>query len=166
MTTESDHAGYLTRVSGDVGISGSVAIAPTLPLITALAQSETRSDTGTSGPVDFTTWDVLTVEVNVTAVAGTPSMLVYIQTTYDGTNWTDVAVSTAITLVGRYVISTQPPGSDVYARQCFIAGDGTMPTSTLARAVALGVSVRVKWVITGSTPSLTFSVAGVLRRAS
>jgi hypothetical protein len=71
-------------------------------------------------------------QIDVTAASGTtPNLAAFVETTVDGTNWDVVGTFAAKTAVAREVITINN---------------------------FVGNSVRVRWVITGTTPSFTFSV--------
>lgn len=71
-------------------------------------------------------------QLEVTAASGTtPNLTAFVETTVDGTNWDVVGTFAAKTAAGREVI-------------------------TITNLV--GNNLRVRWVITGTTPSFTFSV--------
>lgn len=75
---------------------------------------------------------VLRVQLNVTAASGTtPSMVVVIEDTLDGTNFNIVGTFAAKTVAAIEVINITVPFAD---------------------------RLRVRWTITGTTPSLTFDV--------
>lgn len=124
--------------------------------------------TGDSGAIDLADWDILTAQVAVTAVSGTnPSMNVYIQTTYDfAVTWVDIAVcAAAITATGVHIVSVNPSGTGATAAlYSFAATTDTMAPGSIPKACALGSSVRVRWVLTGTNPSFTMSIIGVKRR--
>jgi hypothetical protein len=86
---------------------------------------------------------LLVVQCEVTAVAGTtPSVTVTIEDSVDGgVNWNAVIALPAQTAAGRQV-----------ARLGLAAANWPFNPRR----------VRVRWTITGTTPSLTFSVKGVL----
>jgi hypothetical protein len=74
----------------------------------------------------------LRAQLDVTAASGTtPNLTVFVETTLDGTNWDAVGTFAAKTAAGREVITINP---------------------------LIGTRVRVRWAITGTTPSFTFSV--------
>lgn len=76
--------------------------------------------------------DRLRAQLNVTAASGTtPNLAVFVETTVDGTNWDAVGTFAAKTAAGREVITVNP---------------------------LIGSRVRVRWAITGTTPSFTFEV--------
>jgi hypothetical protein len=76
--------------------------------------------------------DRLRAQLDVTAASGTtPNLTCFVETTVDGTNWDAVGTFAAKTAAGREVITVNP---------------------------LIGARLRVRWVITGTTPSFTFSV--------
>ncbi len=82
----------------------------------------------------------LRCQLDVTAVSGTtPSLTVFIEDTLDGVNWNQVGAFAAKTAVGREVINVTTP----FAKR-----------------------LRVRWAITGTTPSFTFSVRAVSQSAA
>ena len=99
-----------------------------------VAPSAARTTSGDSGYFQTPQGSGLSVMVNVSAVSGTtPSMLLTVEWTNDGVNFAkgDPADTfTAITTVGNRV----------------------------ARFIQKGIGFRVVWTLTGTTPSLTFSV--------
>jgi hypothetical protein len=92
---------------------------------------------------------VLRFQVNVTAVSGTsPSLTVFLEDCVDGANNANsVAASAAISTVSRVILTSGPRG-DAY------------PTNF---AWPFNASrARIRWAISGTTPSFTFDVKGVL----
>ncbi len=77
--------------------------------------------------------DRVKAQLDVTAASGTtPNLTAFIETTMDdGGNWDVVGTFAAKTAAGREVITINP---------------------------WIGRRLRVRWVITGTTPSFTFSV--------
>lgn len=98
-----------------------------------LLASAARTAGGTA--VSGEAWDEVEdvrAQLDVTAASGTtPNLTAFIETTVDGTNWDVVGTFAAKTAAGREVI-------------------------TISNFV--GRNLRVRWVITGTTPSFTFSV--------
>lgn len=99
-----------------------------------LAASAARTATGNGDAVELGDRGTAALTLDVTAVGGTtPSATVTIETSKDGsTGWTAVAAFSAATAVS--------------AQRKVFAG--------------LDRYVRASWAISGTTPSLTFSVAG------
>jgi hypothetical protein len=90
----------------------------------------------TSGNVEsgenYAAIDRLRAQLNVTAASGTtPNLTAFVESTLDGVNWDAVGTFAAKTAAGREVITINP---------------------------LIGSRVRVRWVITGTTPSFTFEV--------
>lgn len=98
-----------------------------------MVPSLARTVTGTSAALTgYGALQDLVVQVDVTAASGTsPSLTVTVEDTVDGTNYNAVQAFAAITAVGRAVQRITVPFTD---------------------------TLRVSWVISGTTPSLTFSV--------
>jgi hypothetical protein len=94
--------------------------------------STTVTATGTGTPFAVEDAVQIDAQVNVTAETGTtPSFTLTLQTSLDGTNYYNVGSFTAITAAGS-------------AQQSF-GGN-------------LGVLARWSWVVSGTTPSITFNV--------
>lgn len=95
--------------------------------------SAARTASGNSGALThYGAATTLRCQLDVTAVSGTsPSLTVLVEDTLDGTNYNTIGTFAAKTAVGREVINITTPFSD---------------------------TLRVSWTITGTTPSLTFSV--------
>lgn len=98
-----------------------------------LVPSAARTANGDSGPqAGYGASSMLRAQLDVTAASGTtPNLTAFIEDTLDGANWNVVGTFTAKTAAGREVIN--------------VAGGFTD-------------TLRVRWVITGTTPSFTFSV--------
>jgi len=98
--------------------------------------SAARTTNG-NGP-NFSTYSPLAgivLYINVTALSGTPNLVVTLQDSPDGgTTWYDVASATAMTTV---------------TTQAFRVNLAATPASDL---------LRIAWVITGGTPNITFKV--------
>lgn len=102
--------------------------------IATLVPSGARTSSADSGPLlGFgTEVGALRLELAVTAVSGTtPSMTVVVEDTLDGVNWNTLGTFTAVTAAGEQVLNVAQPFAD---------------------------QLRVRWTITGTTPSFTFSV--------
>lgn len=99
----------------------------------ALAPSGVRTVSGDGGSIPMVGESTLRLTLAVTTATGTaPSLTVTVQTSHDGTTWTNVAAFTAATAAGSQ-------------RKVFAGLD------RLARA---------SWAISGTTPSFTFAVTG------
>jgi len=128
-----------------------------LPILT-LAPSVARTTSGNGDWLDLLALAAavngsraLRVQIEVTAVSGTtPTLNVFLEDCLDGNpaNANSFGATSAnITAAGRTIITCGPRG-DAY------------PTNF---AWPFNPSrVRARWVITGTTPSFTFSVKGVL----
>lgn len=105
-----------------------------------LVPSAARTASGNSGTIDVSGVDQLRVQLNVTAASGTtPNLTVFVQDSLDGTNWNDLTPAFAAkTAAGLEVINITTPFSNL---------------------------VRVRWAITGTTPSFTFSVVASSKAA-
>ena len=92
-----------------------------------------RTTSGDSGMwTGFGRASTLRVQLNVTAASGTsPSLAVFVEDSFDGTTWNQIAAFAAKTAAGVEVVNISTPFTD---------------------------RVRVRWAITGTTPSFTFSV--------
>ena len=90
------------------------------------------------GTFDMGSDTVVAVHINVSAVSGTtPSATFVLEDSADGTNWANVATSSAVTATGVTVLRS---------------GAGTTP---------LGQFVRVRLsAISGTTPSFTMTTKG------
>lgn len=74
----------------------------------------------------------LRAQLDVTAASGTsPNLTAFIEDSVDGVNWNVIGTFAAKTGAGREVLSVTTPYTDM---------------------------LRIRWVITGTTPSFTFSV--------
>ena len=94
---------------------------------------------GVSAPIAINSVEYLAVDVSVTAVSGTtPSMLLYIERQGADGNWYPIWTSSAITAVG---LTSTSIGSGM-----------TIPA-------ALGSTIRLRWAITGTTPSFTLTAS-------
>ncbi len=101
-----------------------------------LVPSAARTASGDSGVWDgFSDSSTLRVQLDVTAVAGTsPSLSAFVEDTLDGTNWNAIGTFAAKTTVGHEVLNVTTPFAN---------------------------RIRVRWAMTGTTPSFTFSVVAV-----
>lgn len=98
-------------------------------LVASAARTTSDSSTATAG---WGAADTLRVQLNVTAASGVaPTLDVLIQDTLDGTNWNTVASFTQATAATREVINVTAPFTD---------------------------TLRVRWVVAGTSPSFTFAV--------
>lgn len=122
-----------------------------------------RTVSGDSGAIDAD--DVNgAIQVHVTAESGIdPTLDVFIQTTYDGgTTWVDLAAFTPfVAATGRRVHVLRAPVATAVstATADFVPTDAALTAGSLI-SLPIGSSVRVKWVVGGTTPSFTFAVTG------
>ena len=94
-----------------------------------IAHTASGNNGGSSGWGAVST---IRAQLNVTAVSGSaPTLDVIFEDTLDGVNWNTVGTLTQKNTTGREVINITAPFAD---------------------------TVRVSWVISGTTPSFTFSV--------
>jgi hypothetical protein len=110
--------------------------------------SAARTTTGTGTTNQNYNWAGAFFQINVTAVSGTtPTLLVRVQYTVDGTNFYDLdttnAQTASITTTGLSTLKVYPGLVNVASTQC---------NSMLPR------QYRFAWTIGGTTPSFTFSI--------
>ena len=121
-----------------------------------LADSVARTASGTGEAVSIKTLSMLDVAVDITAASGTtPALTVWVEFSPDGkTNWfakllDHVAVSDTT--------ATDRTGTNTFARNiCSAAAAAGDYVGTFKHVAAS--YVRARWVISGTTPSFTFSV--------
>jgi len=112
---------------------------------TTVEGSAAQTAGGTSAAVAVGSYREFLLLLNVTAVSGTgsPTLTCFVDTSSDGgTTWFQIASGAAITATGTQIIQL---------------GAGTAATP----AVLFGDTVRLRWTITGTTPSFTFSAIGI-----
>lgn len=98
-----------------------------------LAASAARTTSANGSAFEPGDRSALRLLLDCTAASGTsPSLLVLIETSQDGTTWREIGAFTALTAVGSQRASF--PGADRF--------------------------VRARWVLGGTSPSFTFSVSG------
>lgn len=98
-----------------------------------LAASAARTSSGEGASVDLGVDTTLLLDLTVTATSGTtPSLLVTLETSAEGSVWRTLGQFASKTATGRERLRF--PGADRY--------------------------VRARWTLGGTTPSFTFSVAG------
>lgn len=111
---------------------------PPAPQEIEILPSAARTASGNSGELarNFALNNGMRAYLIVTAMSGTsPSLTVHLEDSIDGTNWTNVASFPAVTTPGVHVLNI---------------------TSKNARRM------RVRWDLTGTTPSATFSVHAIV----
>lgn len=90
-----------------------------------------------SGTVDLgaipAEYQELCVYIDVTAIAGTPTMTVTYQSSHDGVTWFDNTSGAAITAVGKQLIK-MANGIGGYGRLSYVIGGGT-PSLTFSAVV-------------------------------
>ena len=137
--------------------------AGTLPVASAFGQAiavlanvarTTSSDSGTI--TGYGSYRSCLFETWVTAASGTnPTLDVYLDTITNGsTGWTNVGHYTQFTTTGRRTIS-------VTAFNPSLATDFDATSDAAAgvvRQIDFGSSIRIRWVIGGTTPSFNFAV--------
>lgn len=99
----------------------------------AVVASQPRTTSGDSGVLSgYGDASTLRAQLDVTAAAGTsPNLTAFVEDSLDGVNWNVIGTFAAKTAAGREVINVTTPFAD---------------------------RIRLRWVITGTTPSFTFSV--------
>jgi hypothetical protein len=138
-----------------------------IPVYAAAQQTEilasgTFTASGNSAPFQVPTASQLVVGVTITAVSGTSPLLdAWIQVSTDkGTTWYDMPADLVL-LTDTTTASSTP----VARRDIVDASDGTS-----TKRIYLGVykdlaadRFRLKWIISGTTPSFTFSASVVAK---
>lgn len=128
--------------------------------VTLLA-SAARTASGNSGTLTVAgELTSATIQLRVTAASGaTPTLNVYVQTSYDdGTTWTDLLSFAQATAAGRWAGSIGPGGAAVASA---VATDGALAAASVKAGLAISNKIRIAWVTGGVGPSFTFDVAGV-----
>lgn len=101
--------------------------------------SAAQTASGTSGPILVGFMPTIAVDVNVSTVSGsTPSMTLYLERLGADGVWYEAWSSSAITAAGQTSTSIGPG---------------------CATAQVLTGSIRLRWAITGTSPSFTFSAS-------
>jgi hypothetical protein len=140
--------------------SGNLVVGTSFSQVTLLAGAA-RTTSGNSGALpNYGNYRSAIIEVNVTAVSGTtPTLDVYIDTSVDGTNWINIAHFTQITGISRRYIQISEYGSQATSD---FDSTADLPAGSV-RSGPWGSTLRVRWVIGGTTPSFTFSVIGMFK---
>lgn len=123
-----------TAINGTVTVTGTVNTNPAIPTFGSQVASAARTTTGNSGSLTQAAPNSNAVfEVNVTAVSGTtPKLILFFEESYDnGTTFTPEYYWEPITIAGQY----------------------TIPNILISTS-----RFRFSWVISGTTPSFTFSI--------
>ena len=101
--------------------------------------SAAQTANGNSGPLDTSGVQAISVDVNVSALAGTtPAVQFFVDRLGADGVWYAIAQSASITAAGVWSTSVGPGA---------------------AANAELGDTIRLRWVITGTTPSITFSAS-------
>ncbi|HDK42890.1 MAG TPA: hypothetical protein ENG87_05905 [Candidatus Pacearchaeota archaeon] len=126
-----------------------------------LLASGARTTSSNTGPLTgYGNYRSAIIQVNVTAASGTtPTLDVYIDTSIDDTNWLNIAHYTQFTTTGRRVfrLNEYQPGGAADADATADLGAGTQQQGSW------GSTIRIRWVITGTSPSFTFDVTGTFK---
>lgn len=106
-----------------------------------LLASAARTVAGDTGAwYGFAPINTIRLQLDVTAITGvTPSLAVFVEDSLDTVNWNVLATFAAKTAISREVLNVTSPFGDL---------------------------VRVRWTITGTTASATFSVIGFSQGAN
>ena len=141
---------------------GNQVIGNSYTVNTVLLASGARTANGDSGAlIGYGNFRSGIIQLDVTAQAGTtPTLDVYIDTTTDGTNWINIAHFAQFgAATGRKAIqlseNTAGGTADFDATADLAAGT--------IRQGPWGSTISIRWVITGTTPSYTFSVTGTFK---
>lgn len=137
----------------------------------SILASAAQTATAQGGAISVAGIKALAVVVDVTASSG--SLSVFLQSTMDGTNWSDIpfdlCLQNAPTTVteGRRLIAgvntTQSTGNNLGDAGCrnIIDGQVSGARRAFARYTIFGNSIRAAFAISGSGPTHTFSVLGI-----
>jgi hypothetical protein len=100
-----------------------------------IVASAARTATGNSGPLSgYNGHQQAVIQINVTALAGTtPTLIVSVDDSVDGTNFNSILATASITAVGITVLR--------------------IPITT-----SFSDLLRISWTVGGTTPSFTFQV--------
>jgi len=126
-----------------------------------LLTSSARTTSSNSGALtSYGSFKTMLLELNVTAASGTtPTLDVYIDTSADSTNFINIAHFTQLITTGRRAIQISDD-----AAGAAVDFDSTADLAAgVVKQGAWGSTLRVRWVITGTTPSFTFSVIGTFK---
>jgi len=125
-----------------------------------MVASAAQISTGNSAAFPVPTMSMLMVAVDITAVSGTtPTMGIYLQVSDDGgTTWFDMPYDLQLTFAAA--------AADVTAFTARRNINGSALAAGTAKYLAIykeipGDTVRLAWVIGGTTPSFTFSASAV-----
>lgn len=124
-----------------------------------LQASGAKTATGQGGGVAAAGIKEMLVFIDITAVSGTnPRLTLYLQASSDGgTTWYDLPHDGSVVHAsGAIQGNAQTPGS-----RNILADESTTLKATARYRGAFGDHVRPAWVISGTTPSFTFSVKAI-----
>lgn len=129
-----------------------------------LEASGAHTATGNTSAWDgFGDVENLSLLLDITAVSGTtPTLVCLIEHTYDGTTWYQLGsfnAATNITAAGKYVLDIGPRLPNVTPAAVTPASSQAFTRGSVA--ANFSDTIRVKWVIGGTTPSFTFSVRAI-----
>lgn len=127
---------------------------------TLLASAAKTTSSQSSTLTGFGSFRTALIQLDVTAQSGTtPTLDVYIDTTIDDTNWLSmVHFAQFAATTGRRVAQLSEHGA--VGMSDFDLTD--LPAGTI-RQGSWGSSLRVRWLISGVSPSFTFSVKGTFK---
>src|ERR1041385_7868215 len=119
-----------------------------------LVEAQARTASSDSGPLTgFAAVEELTLQLTVTAASGTtPTLDVYLQTSYDGgATWQDVVAFPRLSAPGRRVASTREAVATAgnVASATVAATDQALAADTVV-PIPLGDLIRCAWVIGGT----------------
>lgn len=121
-----------------------------------LQASAAQTASGNSASKSIPTGSIAVVNLNITATSGTPSLDAWLQGSDDGTTWYDLPYDQQL--------SSASAATDLTANTDKRNINGTSSATGTGKHVATYKHlacryVRLSWVISGSTPSLTFESA-------
>ena len=122
-----------------------------------LRASAAATSTGNTDRFQVSAFSAADILLDVTAASGTsPTLDVYIQKRLaDSSTWQDIAHFAQNTgAAGKQILSFVSSGNSVAAVQTDALTVNTVKTTLI------GAEWRVRWVIAGTSPSFSFSVAG------
>lgn len=123
-----------------------------------LLASAAQIATGNGGGIAVGNLKELTVYVDLTAISGTAPLLdVWLQSSSDGgTNWYDMLYEAGSMDAAANAV---PGSSSTWSRDVLSGVSATSRATAIYKS--FGDLVRVRWVISGTTPSFTFSVKSI-----
>lgn len=131
---------------------------------TELVASAARTTSSDSGVLDgFSDSQTMSLLLQVTAASGTtPQLNVALEHTYDGTTWYELGRIGAanIAAAGHYTLDIGP-GINDRTNAAVTPLSGTQAHSRAAVNATFADRLRIKWTISGTTPSFTFRVLSI-----